>query len=134
MVEVVDASVAIKWFVDESGRQQALEVLHHVLSKPDKFFVPELFYFELAHVLRKVVTIGPREQHLFEKLLALPLGRMPMNQNIFLAAQKFQDLGLSGYDAAYVAVAQIVGGCWLTFDEKAHAKVAHLGLSKCLGQ
>lgn len=132
MAEVVDASVAIKWFIDEEGRDQALEVLHHLIAKPDAFFVPELFYFELAHILPKLIAVGTREMHLFEQLLVLPVGRMPMNNKIFLTSQKFQALGLSGYDAAYLAVADIIGGMWLTFDKKAHSKVEHLGLSRCL--
>jgi|SRR5579871_1068343 len=132
MVDVVDASVAIKWFVDEPGRGSALEILQKLIAKPDRFFVPELFYFELAHVLKKVLPVGPREQHLFGQLLLLPIGRMPMNNHLFLGTQKFQSLGLSGYDAAYVALAEIVSGSWVTYDEKAHAKIAHLSLSRLL--
>jgi predicted nucleic acid-binding protein len=32
---VVDASVAIKWFVDEEGRAEAVGLLRHPLSAPD---------------------------------------------------------------------------------------------------
>ena len=39
---------------------------------------------------------------------------------------------LSGYDAAYVALAHLLKGLWITCDRKAHARVAGLGLSELL--
>ena len=132
MVEVIDSSVAIKWFVLEDGRIAALEILQKLLTKPEDFFVPELFYFELLHVLYKVVGKEERQQHLLHKIIDLPIGRMPMNKKILTSSLKYQVLGLSGYDAAYVAVAEIVEGQWLTYDKKAHDQIAHLALSRCL--
>ncbi len=43
-----------------------------------------------------------------------------------------QHLGLSGYDAAYVALAKLLEGRWVTFDREAHDRIAHLGLSQAL--
>jgi predicted nucleic acid-binding protein len=37
---------------------------------------------------------------------------------------------ISGHDATYLATAQIVGGVWLTFDRRAHERVASPGLSR----
>ena len=49
---VVDASVAIKWFVDEPGSEWAVSLLDHSLAAPD------LFGPELANVLWKKVRRG----------------------------------------------------------------------------
>ena len=36
----------------------------------------------------------------------------------------FSELGLTGYDACYAALAEDLKGLWLTFDEKAHRNIA----------
>lgn len=132
MAEVIDASVAIKWFIEERHRDAALNVLDGMIKNPSNFFVPELFYFELTHVLYRVSGTQKTSKHLFERLLDIPINRVPMTAALLERTLYFQSMGLSGYDGAYVALAQLVDGLWLTFDEKAHAKVAHLKLSMCL--
>lgn len=133
MVEIIDASVAIKWFIEEDGRETALDILSQVLSKPQAFGVPELFYFELAHVLNRVLgKLSPSQKHLYESTLHLGINRFPMNPELYRTICEFQTIGLSGYDAAYVAVAKSVSGIWLTFDAKAHKLIQEHGLSRCL--
>jgi len=44
MVRVIDALVAIKWFVEEPGSNRAFDILKEVLEKPERFAVPELFF------------------------------------------------------------------------------------------
>jgi predicted nucleic acid-binding protein len=46
-VFVIDASVAIKWVIDEPGTRQALDLLRHTL------FAPDLLMAECANILRK---------------------------------------------------------------------------------
>jgi predicted nucleic acid-binding protein len=43
------------------------------------------------------------------------------------------DWGLSGYDATYVALAQLTGGKWLTADARAAKKVRRSSLVTLLG-
>ena len=52
-IKVVDASVGIKWIVEESGSDEALQILAEVLEFPQDFAVPELFYWEITHVYHK---------------------------------------------------------------------------------
>src|SRR3990167_5772254 len=111
MAEIIDASVAIKWFVEEDGREAALEILSRVIDKPQDFCVPELFYFELAHVLNRVLgKLNHTQKHLYENILHLGMHRFPMNPELHFSICEFQAIGLSGYDAAYVAVAKHVSG------------------------
>lgn len=133
MAEIIDASVAIKWFVEEDGREKSLEILSRVIDKPENFCVPELFYFELAHVLNRVLgQLSDSQKHLYESILHLGMHRFPMSPELHLSICEFQAMGLSGYDAAYVAVAKQVSGTWLTFDAKAHKIIQSLGLSQII--
>jgi predicted nucleic acid-binding protein len=55
-----------------------------------------------------------------------------MTPELLSEIRSVQRLGLSGYDGAYVALAKLLKGRWLTFDKKAHTQVAHLQLSEIL--
>lgn len=133
MVQVIDTSVAIKWFVKESGHESSLLVLERLLANPGIFAVPELFYFELIHVFNRLIP-QPRKNHrdILHKVLNIPLTRFAMSVELANEVENFQKLGLSGYDASYVGFAKMLKGTWLTFDQKAHSKIEHLGLSHVL--
>ena len=45
---------------------------------------------------------------------------MPMTKALAAPAQRFIQLGLTGYDACYAALAADLGGRWLTYDQQAH--------------
>ena len=133
MVEVIDASVAIKWFIEEKGRPAALGILAKVLATPESFCVPELFFFELANIFNRLLPHASAEQvALFEKIFELGIPRFSMTTALFRELQYFQSIGLSGYDAAYVALAKDMNGKWITFDAKAHKKIARFNLSRLL--
>lgn len=133
MVNVIDASIAIKWFVEEPGQEPALELLQEVLRKPRTFAVPEIFYFELVHVFHQVVEAPSLiQEELLRQLICLGLQRFAMTPDLLAETRRMQARGLSGYDGAYVALAKLVKGVWITADRKAHQKVAALGVSRLL--
>ncbi len=52
MIWIIDASVAVRWFIEEEAHHLADEVLEKVIDEPVKFAVPELFVFEVYSVLQ----------------------------------------------------------------------------------
>ena len=133
MVRIIDASVAIKWFVKEEGREKALVILEEILEKPTLFAVPELFYFELTHVFNRLILSPSKTQFQFlSQVVQLGIHRFSMNTELLSEISSFQGLGLTGYDSAYVGLAKLLKGKWITCDEKAHNVVAHLKLSEVL--
>jgi len=120
MVQIIDASVAIKWFVEEVGSQKAHEILAEMLSRPEEFAVPELFLFEISNVLF-ILSKGKTElyKELFDTLCELPIARYPLTADFHTAIIRFQKLGLTAYDASYAALALLSKGKWLTADKKA---------------
>lgn len=133
MVQIVDASVAVKWFVIEPGHEKALAVLKNVIAAPRRFAVPELFYFELVHVFHRLIPQpSPIQLDLLKGVTLFGMQRFSMTPELAATIGEFQMLGLSGYDGAYAALAKMVNGRWLTFDQTAHAQIAHLGFSEVL--
>ena len=121
MIWVIDASVALRWLIEEEVHPCAEKVLKKVIDEPERFAVPELFAFEVFSVLQRVHPDGLQA---FRKgiipLLQLGIFRQPMTDNLAVQANHFVKLGLTGYDACYAALARDLKGNWLTFDKKAH--------------
>ena len=56
-LQILDASVAIKWFVpEEEGRREALAILDEVRDAPARFAVPDLFFNEMLAVLTRLAS------------------------------------------------------------------------------
>jgi len=130
---VIDASVALRWYIEEERNERADQVLRRLVRDPGDFAVPELFGYEVFSALFR---IHPKPQETFEKgiipILHSGLLRYPLTDGIAGRAARFVALGLTGYDAMYVATAEELGAVWLTFDEKAHALIQPERLSACL--
>jgi len=133
MIWVIDASVAVRWFIEEESHLHADLVLEKILSFPDRFAVPELFCFEVYAVLCK---IHPQGGKVFLKgmipILNCGILRYPMTEGLALQASAFLNKGLTGYDACYAALAKELKGRWLTFDEKVHHLIKRSNISFAL--
>ena len=133
MIEIPDVSLAIKWFLDEKDSEEALTILESILDSPENYVVPELFFYELNHVLYrtqgKIISIQKKQ---IDLLMNLGWKRFSLTPDILKITHKFQELGLSGYDSAYVALAEYINGVWITYDKEAHKKIARYKLSRLL--
>ena len=134
MIWVVDASVAVRWLIEDETHPHADEVLEKAVQYPENFAVPELFAFEVYSVLQRVHPNGLQAfTGAIIPLLQGGIFRQPMTESLATKAQSFVRLGLTGYDACYAALAKQLRGMWLTFDQKAHQRIAKLKASYFLG-
>lgn len=135
MIWVIDASIAVRWFLAQESHPHADLILERMLSQPQRFAVPELFCFEVYAVLCRM---HPRGAEVFLKgmipVLNCGILRYPMTEGLALKASVFVEKGLTGYDACYVALAKELKGIWLTFDNKAHQLIKNYRLSHVLSK
>lgn len=124
---VLDASVALKWFLAEEYQDTAQEVLQAVIAEPEWFAVPELFLFETYAALCR---LHPHPLQAFRR----GIFRQPMTAELASDADRFRRMGLSAYDACYAALAWQISGTWLTFDSQAHQCLAVQGISCLLSE
>ncbi len=130
MIWVIDASVAVKWFLKDETHPQAEAILERLISKPEFFAIPELFCFEVFSVLSRVHPYGGKV--FVDSVLPLLEGglfRQPMTASLAANAEQFVKMGMTGYDACYAALAKEIKGMWLTFDEKAHRLITKQNIS-----
>ena len=126
---VVDASVVLKWLLEEPvGKAQ--EVLEKHLSGADLLVAPELLPYEVGNVLVTKTGLSSQEAlDLFGYFLGLDI------QTYSLGSEEYRsslDLAhkhkLTVYDASYVALAQALDTKLVTADKKLAARAAPLGI------
>jgi predicted nucleic acid-binding protein len=107
---VLDASLALQWFLeDESGRQYGLSVLASLSSK--RAVVPILWFYEVGNGLlmaqrRKRITFDQVDGFL-TRLKALPIDAAQQVPTEILELPAIaQKHSLTNYDAAYLALAR----------------------------
>ncbi|MGH9457000.1 MAG: type II toxin-antitoxin system VapC family toxin [Thermoanaerobaculia bacterium] len=136
MIVVLDASVALKWFVPgEPLRAEAMEVLDTIQENPSEVVVPELFFHEILAVLCRLPgSTAAAVVEAMTLLERLGIARVAAGHELLaLAAEYAVSSKLSGYDATYVALAALTDGVWLTADERAARRVGRKGLVRLLG-
>lgn len=134
MIRVLDASVLVKWLVDEPGRETALGILGQVAERPRAFAVPDLAWYELTHVLLRATNEIGATQGKLERLMHLGIPCLGATaERCSRAMDLARRSGLSGYDAHYVALAEELDGCWVTFDARAARRVSPRSRVRCVG-
>jgi predicted nucleic acid-binding protein len=101
---VIDASIAVKWVVEEQGTPQAL-----ALRRRAKLIAPELLVAECANILWKKVQRGEllkEEALLAARLLqGAEIELLPMRPSLEAATRLAIELGHPAYDCLCLALA-----------------------------
>ena len=114
---VVDASVAIKWLVEEEGSEAALALKGRDLA------APALLRVEAANVLRTLVArkAAKRDEalELFVLLQSAPVTIVDHDDTLEARALRLAlDLGHPVYDCVYLALAERMGRVLVTADNR----------------
>jgi len=121
-MHVVDASVVLRWFVDqEPGAAAAVQWLERLTEDADLLVGPDLLRFELLGALARLQP--PREPEwagrAFGRFERLGLRLLPTDHEIALRALDLsRELRIAGWDAVYLAHAESLHTSWLTADQR----------------
>lgn len=122
---VVDASVAIKWFIPEIMTAEALRVRDALWDGAAQGTVPDLWCVEVGNILwKKATRISPAEitvakaAEILEALLGTALRIEPLVPLLPAAFGIAATTGLTVYDATYVALAARDGAQLVTADNR----------------
>ncbi|MDE1148204.1 MAG: type II toxin-antitoxin system VapC family toxin [Azospirillaceae bacterium] len=122
---VIDASVAIKWVVDEDGTARALSLLRRY-----RLIAPDLLLPECANILWKKVQrqeLLREEARMAVRLIqTASLELLPMRQIFEKATQLSIDLGHPAYDCFYLVAALEYGCPFVTADDRLVRKLAQV--------
>ena len=129
---VIDASIAIKWVIDEDGTAAALEMRKHPLAAPD------LLVAECANILWKKVHRGElndREAAFAAQLLArADISLLPMRPYLEAATDIAVALDHPAYDCIYIAAAEAERLPFVSVDDRLLRKVRLDGSGRFSGR
>ncbi len=122
---VLDASVAVKWFLPPSGETlvaEALRILEGYTKGSLSLVVPDLFWPEVGNVLWKAVRLGRMSQVLAEdaikSLSDLRVATWPSRDFLAQAFSMAASFQCTVYDCTYVAMAAASNRLMITADER----------------
>lgn len=121
---VVDASVAIKWFIPEVHSEAAIRARH----SSHRLHVPAFLMLELGNVVAKKIRRDEltrvEGEAILKDLRHLPLQRHADDRLFGSAYTLALDTHRSLYDCLYLALAEAVDGKMITADRKFYAALA----------
>ncbi len=122
-VFVIDASVAVKWYIPEPYSDQAVYYLELLKAGQAKLLAPELIIAELGNVLWKKEVSGELarcEVQLIGETLASSFPAELMDNRLMLPAalELAIDLKMTLYDSLYLALAIVKNAALVTADKK----------------
>lgn len=117
-VLVIDASVGVKWVVDEIGSEMAT-----ALVAGRRLLVPDLFWVETANALaakvRRSELSRAQAQDAWHDLSQAPVISRPATPDTLAPALGLaQDIGHSVYDCLYLSLALAEKCCVITADRR----------------
>jgi len=120
---VVDASIAIKLFIEQEDSDLAESLLLRLSGTPPaRFAVPDLFYVECANVFWKYVQQAGfpvvQAQSSLQRLKALNLQVYPLSELVEEALEVAITYRISVYDACYVVLSLYAQCPLITADRK----------------
>lgn len=115
---VVDASVLVKWFVDEEGSREALAIRRRYVEGEVEIVAPELIIFETLNALRyKGLFTEAELKRIAEALDAYAFGLYPLRGGYAAEAIRVAfENDITIYDSSYVSLAAREGAEMYTGD------------------
>lgn len=119
----LDASVAVKWLVEENDSDKAEALLNQSLVRAEPMIAPALIVSEVANTVHQRRRRGEfgleRARSLLEQFLAVPIGLHTPDGTHDRALVLSERFGLPAvYDAYYVALGEHFGATVWTADER----------------
>lgn len=119
---IIDSSVAIKWYLPDEYDDQALKIKSDFTEGTIIIVVPMLFFYEISNILRTTtkslrITIEDSVKA-YQDLLELNFISYSSKKLFKMALEEALVLGLTAYDAGYVALAEYLQVPFYTADAK----------------
>lgn len=136
MIYVLDASVLVKWFVEEPDTRQALSLKGAYLEGACEVASLDFALLEVANALQRSKGFSATEiKRCCDELYALDLDLVALLPDlVHTAVDLAARWNLTVYDAAYLALAKELDAQLITADRALHTTAASLRRSTLLAE
>ncbi len=132
--KVIDASVALKWFVEEEGSDRALRLRDGHLDGSSVLVAPDLMVIEVANALRYKAGLSPEDASTaIADLYKLQIDLFPPSRELatrWLELARKHDITV--YDACYLGLGELLGIEVVTADKAFQQKARRCGFLRLL--
>ena len=134
-MRVLDASMTLAWLISrQDAAEAAVAVRARIELDAESFFVPQIWYTEIASGILRIERAGRIPQLASEAFLAelasaeiiADVERPALRQNVVLALARAHKL--TAYDATYLELAIRTGATLYTFDQQLAAAARAAGV------
>ncbi len=132
---VVDASVAIKWYVPEMWAEPADQLLQAAAGGSARLLAPDLIIAEMGNILWKKHRLGELQRKEVQQIIRQIRDHFPVQ--LCVAISLLEDAWeiarvheRSVYDALYLALAEERQAIFITADERLANALSHTLLAK----
>ncbi len=124
-MSVLDASVVLKWFVNEPDSALAIGLREEFYTGKREIVVPDLLLYEITNALRYNSTFTSKEiQEALETLFGMGIEIIaPTLSLLGKAVQLAEQFDVSCYDATYLALSEELGFEFVTADERLYRRI-----------
>ena len=121
---VIDASVILKWFIEENDSSKATAIKNNHITGLHTITIPDIAIYEVGNALRYKSEFSVREvARCLEDLYALSLDIIvPYPDIVYLVTEISRQNNITFYDAFYVALAKELGLKFITADRQLYEK------------
>jgi predicted nucleic acid-binding protein len=136
MLLVLDASVILKWFLEEEYSDIALKIRENFYKEIYRIIEPDFLLYEFVNVLRynPVYTeedVVKAVNSLIEADIDIVLPTVELLEVAVKIAKRYD---VTVYDAIYIALAKLISGTYVTADKKLYEKVKELKFVKFISE
>ena len=130
---VVDASIILKVYLDETDTEQALDFIDAATNNYWSLFAPSLLQYEVADVAMRKKHDMDRFGAFYEKYIGGLINQESPNRETWIQANEITRVGHdksgypTSYDSIYHAMAIVKGGIFITADHSHYAKAKEFG-------
>jgi len=134
-LSVLDASVILKWFIEENYSDKARKIQDDYLAGKINLIVPDLLLYEVSNALRFNRSFSESDiEQVLDSLSELRLDVFPVNYELAKSAVKISyNFKLTVYDAIYVSLAIETKSDFITADKEMFEKLQKIPSVKWLG-
>jgi predicted nucleic acid-binding protein len=136
MLLVLDASVILKWFLEEEYSDVALKIRENFYREICRIIEPDFLLYEFVNVLRYNPVYTEEDvikavNSLIETDIDIVLPTVELLETAINIAKRYD---VTVYDAIYIALAKLISRTYITADKKLYEKVKELKFVKFISE